>query len=80
MSKTLPKDQIEEYKQLFKLFDKNRDGHVTIKEFKAVLKQYNIEISEDVLKKEIKRYDQTNDCAISFEEFLNIMTNGHGRS
>ena len=73
MSKQLTKKQIVEYKTLFKLFDKNNNGFISPSEFKYMLKQYHINMTDEEIDKEIVKFDKNRDSKIDFEEFINIL-------
>ena len=56
----------------FKMFDRNNDGTIQIKEFKEIL-QGNMTIDESVWLDLLKEIDNNDDGEIDFAEFKSIL-------
>ncbi|KAJ6249752.1 alpha-actinin [Anaeramoeba flamelloides] len=68
------KEQLEEFKQMFELFDKKKKGGLFPYEFSAVLNSLGDDLSEEDLKKVFEKYDSDNSGTIEFNEFVEFMT------
>ncbi|VDL64362.1 unnamed protein product [Hymenolepis diminuta] len=66
-------DRILEFFETFSLFDKNRDGLITVDELRSVMKSLGRNLSQEELKEMIKEGDANGSGAIAFEEFLNMV-------
>ena len=64
----------EEIMKIFKKFDKNKDGFITIDDLRSVKKDLSEDIDEDSLKLIITKSDSNMDGKISFEDFYNVVT------
>jgi len=69
----LNKEQIEEIKDAFNLFDKDGDGTITTKEIGTVMRTLGQNPTEVELNEMIKEVDADNSGTIEFSEFLNLM-------
>ncbi len=72
--KNLTKEQIAQYKKVFRIFDKDGNGQVSFGEFKEALKFFKIKMTDEEIKAEIAKYDQTGNNMIGFCEFIGILT------
>ena len=63
-------DDLETYKELFKLFDKNNDGFISYGEYIAILKIYNKDMSIDNT-----FFDFSTHIQMSFDDFLHRIQN-----
>ncbi|KAK3305871.1 uncharacterized protein B0T15DRAFT_213250 [Chaetomium strumarium] len=73
-SNTLPQDQIDQYKQVFEIFDKDGTGDITADELGNVMKELGLNPSEEELQDLINEVDTNKDGVISFDEFLALMS------
>ena len=73
MTEKLTKEQIDEFKTAFALFDKNGDGTISTKELGCIKRAYGHDHTEAELKDMIGEFDKNGDGAIDFEEFLIMM-------
>ena len=68
------KDSREDIKKVFKLFDEDSKGYITIANLKRVTKDLG-EATDDIeLQEMIERADADGDGRVTFEDFYNIMT------
>ncbi len=73
MMKGLSEEKIAEFRCAFELFDKDRDGSITIKELGTVIENLGQNPSEADLKEMIKEVDLDGNGDIDFNEFLVLM-------
>eukprot|EP00095_Tigriopus_kingsejongensis_P011140 maker-scaffold534_size144770-snap-gene-0.32 protein:Tk11140 transcript:maker-scaffold534_size144770-snap-gene-0.32-mRNA-1 annotation:"calmodulin isoform x2" len=65
--------QIGQYRQAFKMFDKNKDEKITTQELGLVMRELGLDPTEDELKDMIGNADADGSGSIEFPEFLNMM-------
>uniref|UniRef100_A0A915DZN0 EF-hand domain-containing protein n=1 Tax=Ditylenchus dipsaci TaxID=166011 RepID=A0A915DZN0_9BILA len=70
----LTREQVEEFKQAFELFDRDGDGKVTAKELNIVMKNLGQTPTEEELVEMIKEIDEDGNGTIEFEEFVKMMS------
>ena len=73
MASQLTKQQMEDFKEAFSIFDKDGDGTISIDELQIVMSQLGHYLSSQELNRVIEQYDTDGDGTIDFEEFLNMM-------
>jgi len=61
-------------KQVFRLFDEDNAGFVSIKNLRRVAKELGENISEEELQEMIERADSNGDQQVTADDFYNIMT------
>jgi len=72
----IDENQFEEMKELFKMFDADRDGVLSIKEFERLMAVLGRAASEDKARKFALTVSvDTAECSVSFTEYLNMMAN-----
>eukprot|EP00828_Plagiopyla_frontata_P049284 TRINITY_DN975_c0_g1_i1.p2 TRINITY_DN975_c0_g1~~TRINITY_DN975_c0_g1_i1.p2 ORF type:complete len:127 (+),score=41.99 TRINITY_DN975_c0_g1_i1:54-434(+) len=71
MSKSISKEDLEELKSAFEAYDVNKDGSISLDEFKQCMNKLGITISEEAAKDFIKSMDEDGDGKIQWKEFLN---------
>ncbi len=69
------KNQIMKLKEIFDEVDVNKSGSIDVKELLLALKNSDIDISEEDLKKTFKKADDDGSNSINFEEFINYLEN-----
>jgi len=70
----LSADQIKDFQETFKYFDKDRDGKLNKLDFKAACNSLGEDVPEAELEKAFTVYDKDRSGFISFEEFLDYMS------
>jgi Ca2+-binding EF-hand superfamily protein len=68
------KDSREDIAKVFRLFDEDRNGYVTVANLRRVAKELGETMTEEEILEMIERADSDNDGRVSFEDFYNIMT------
>eukprot|EP01128_Nolandella_sp_AFSM9_P000065 TRINITY_DN10100_c0_g1_i1.p1 TRINITY_DN10100_c0_g1~~TRINITY_DN10100_c0_g1_i1.p1 ORF type:complete len:158 (+),score=46.94 TRINITY_DN10100_c0_g1_i1:47-520(+) len=69
----LTEEQIADFRDAFKLFDRDSDGNITIQELETVLRSLGQTPTKDSLAVMIKKVDADGNGEIDFDEFLNMM-------
>ena len=69
----ITEDKMNEFKEAFNIFDKDRDGYITAKELGDLIRNLGQTPSEAELQNMINEVDINNNGAIDFKEFLDIM-------
>ena len=70
MSDSLPEDKITECREVFDLFDKDKDGSITTKELGDVMRALGANPTNTELQEMIAEVDKDNSGKIEFNEFL----------
>jgi calmodulin len=73
MSEHLTEDKIAEFKEAFEIFDKNKDGYITIKELGEIMKNLGQSPTEAELTDMINEVDIDGNGNIDFKEFIGLM-------
>ena len=68
------KDTREDINKVFRLFDEDNAGSVSIKNLRRVAKELGENISEEELQEMIERADSNGDQQVTADDFYNIMT------
>jgi len=74
MSKNLPHDTINEYRSVFRVFDKNGDGKITKEELKKALSSRKVSSSDEDIDRIMGKVDVDGNGEIDFEEFCALMS------
>ena len=69
----IPEDEIEEYRQAFELYDKDKSGAISADEFFKVLKNLGQNVSKEEAQALLVELDQDNSGEITFDEFITYM-------
>jgi len=72
MSDSLPEDKITECREVFDLFDKDKDGSITTKELGDVMRALGANPTNTELQEMIAEVDKDNSGKIEFNEFLDL--------
>ena len=70
---TISEQAINEFKEAFNIFDKDKDGYITIKELDQIMKNLGQSPTEAELQYMINEVDIDGSGTIDFKEFLGIM-------
>lgn len=70
----LTEEQISEFAEAFKLFDKDLDGRITSNELGIVMRSLGQRPTDQELKNMVTIVDQDGNGTIEFNEFLNLMS------
>lgn len=68
------KNTRDDIERVFKLFDSNRNGFISLDDMKRVAKELGEDISEKELQEIIQRADLDNDSKLTLEDFYQVMT------
>jgi len=66
-------DKDSEFREAFKLFDKNGDGHISSAELKEVMLSIGEKMNDKEVEQMIKEADTDGDGEINFTEFVKMM-------
>lgn len=69
----IPQEEILEYRAAFDMFDKDKSGTISTKEFLKVLKNLGQNVTKDEATNILKDLDSDNSGEIEFEEFISYM-------
>ncbi|XP_051152752.1 calmodulin-like protein 11 isoform X2 [Andrographis paniculata] len=75
MAETLDEEQIVEFQEAFRLFDKDGDGCITVEELATVIRSLDQNPTEEELLDMMNEFDSDGNGTIEFNEFLNLMAN-----
>lgn len=73
MVQNLSEKQLQQYKEVFAIFDKDGDGEITAKELGTVMRALGQAPSEAILEEMVKGVDTDGNGVIDWQEFLQIM-------
>lgn len=73
MSEHLTEDKIAEFREAFEIFDKDKDGYITIKELGEIMKNLGQTPTDAELQDMINEVDVDGNGNIDFKEFLGLM-------
>lgn len=68
------KNTRDDIERVFKLFDSNRNGYISLDDMKRVAKELGEDISEKELSEIISRADLDGDSKLTMEDFYQVMT------
>eukprot|EP00574_Skeletonema_japonicum_P003347 CAMPEP_0201726590 /NCGR_PEP_ID=MMETSP0593-20130828/9952_1 /ASSEMBLY_ACC=CAM_ASM_000672 /TAXON_ID=267983 /ORGANISM="Skeletonema japonicum, Strain CCMP2506" /LENGTH=150 /DNA_ID=CAMNT_0048218103 /DNA_START=75 /DNA_END=527 /DNA_ORIENTATION=+ len=74
MSHGLNKDEVEDLKEAFNMFDVDGGGSISRDELKGVMKKLGSDPTDDEIQAMISSVDDNGDGEIDFEEFLVLMS------
>jgi len=67
-------EQLNDFREVFNLFDKDKDGRLSVEELTKVFKTLGVVTTGDEkIKQMIEHVDTDKSGAVEFEEFLNVM-------
>jgi len=73
---SLPEDQINELREMFRAYDQDHSGTLTIDELVGVMSADLSYIGEEELESMLRAADVDNDGSLSFDEFVEMLTGG----
>ena len=68
------KDTREDINKVFRLFDEDNTGSISIKHLRRVAKELGENLTDEELQEMIERADSNGDGSVSADDFYNIMT------
>jgi len=71
---------LEELKEAFEIFDKNKDGSISVSELEKILKSLGEKATRDEVKQMVAKVDKDGDGNISFDEFVALMATAKSSS
>ena len=66
---SLTEEKVENFKEMFQMFDKDGDGTISTKELGAVLRSLGLNPGQEEIDEMIEEADRDNSGAIDFREF-----------
>ncbi|KAL9652530.1 hypothetical protein ABK040_000100 [Willaertia magna] len=69
----IPEEQLKDWRETFKYFDKDKDGRLTKADFKACVRSLGEDIEDNEIEKVFHNLDIDRDGFINFDEFLQYM-------
>lgn len=70
----LPDDEVAELKEVFDMYDLNKDGVISIRELGTVMRRFGHNLTEADILEMVKEVDMDNDGFICFNEFALMMS------
>lgn len=70
----ITEEQLKEFQEAFRHFDKDRDGNIDKKDFKACCQSLGEDIPDNMLDKTFAECDGNSDGLINFDEFVDYMS------
>lgn len=71
--KKLSREEEEELKAAFRVFDKNDDGHISAEELRRVMHNLSQKLSDKEVAEMMKEADVDNSGGIDYHEFVNVI-------
>ena len=68
------KDTREDINKVFRLFDEDNSGSISIKNLRRVAKELGENLTDEELQEMVERADSNGDGQVSADDFYNIMT------
>ena len=68
------KDTREDINKVFRLFDDDTSGSITIRNLRRVARELGENMTDEELQEMVERADSNGDGAVSMDDFYNIMT------
>ena len=69
----IPEDKINEYKEAFDMFDKDKSGTISATEITKIMKNFGNPVSKKEVERMIAEIDTSGDGELDFEEFVTLM-------
>lgn len=69
----LSEEQIEEYRDVFYMFDRDNNGYITTKELNTIMKTLGFNPTEEDLQQMIFTVDYDGDGRLNLEEYIQLM-------
>jgi Ca2+-binding EF-hand superfamily protein len=68
--------EAKRFSEIFKTFDKDKDGHISIHDLRKALKEIGENVGDEELQGLIAEVDINKNCTIEEEEFLQVWEEG----
>ena len=69
----IPESKLQEFREAFELYDKDKDGSITLKELSQVLKSINADFSQNQIESVISEADTTGTGKLNLDDFISLM-------
>ena len=69
----IPESKLQEFREAFELYDKDKDGSITLKELSQVLKSINADFSQNQMESVISEADTTGTGKLNLDDFISLM-------
>ena len=69
----IPENQIEQYREAFDMFDKDKSGYISAVEIMKIMKNFGNPMSRAEVDKMIAAVDDDGNGELDFEEFITLM-------
>jgi calmodulin len=71
---TVPEEQLDRYREAFKMFDTEGVGHISVDQIRKALKKFGQDFTRSEVEDMIRDLDQDGSGTLTFEEFVTLMT------
>eukprot|EP00468_Gymnochlora_sp_CCMP2014_P000121 CAMPEP_0167744782 /NCGR_PEP_ID=MMETSP0110_2-20121227/2781_1 /TAXON_ID=629695 /ORGANISM="Gymnochlora sp., Strain CCMP2014" /LENGTH=144 /DNA_ID=CAMNT_0007629339 /DNA_START=271 /DNA_END=705 /DNA_ORIENTATION=- len=68
-------EDLDDLRVAFRMFDKNNDGHISVKEMEEVFKTMGLEVSDEEVEKMMSDANVNHEGEMDFPEFVKLMMN-----
>ena len=69
----MPEERIDEYKEVFDMFDKNKSGEISSSDITKIIKNFGYSVNGKKLERMIEEIDTSGAGKLDFEEFVTLM-------
>ena len=70
---TKDRDRSEDIREVFRMFDKDGDGHISTSELRDAMSNLGVDLTDEEVDEMIKAADSDGDGQVNYEEFIPMM-------